>query len=178
MNFSYFLIVAIILILMSLVFKKNTKNEENVNKDKIVFEFSSNITRIMMFGVILTTFLTCVFLARAINGQDENFLGPIVFSIFPIFFLSVYIVLKKGKVVYENKKFIKYNIWGKKKEFSVQEITSAIEDPLKGIQLTFNNKYKLKISGLINNYPEIKKILSENNIQCKDINGNSNVKGW
>ena len=171
-------VIAIIFISIAipLIYKKDINNAES--EDKIIFEFNNFSRRIMLIGTIMSICLTCIFLITTIVGEEKNFAGPILFSIFPLFTSIMYIILKNRKIIYQNNEFFIYNMWRKKREISIQDLAKAVEFPTKGMELTFKNNYKLKIYAMMNNYSKIKNILVENNIQYTDVNGNINKKGW
>ncbi len=151
---------------------------DNNNQNKIVFEIGKGL-RIFMLVVSIIFFIPAiVFLIQAIkNANMGELIGVLIFVILALISLYLYLLFNK-KVVYENNTLTIYNIFGKHTSINVKDIKQAIEMPLDGMKLIYDDNKYIKIDVQMNNYAKIKDILEKNNISYEDKNGNNAPKGW
>ena len=169
--------ICIISIILPIIFKTTDTNVKD--DEEIIFEFNKLLTRTILCCTVFFYIISLVAAYSMINSSEDNiWIVVIVFALFGLCSFLVYLLLRNKKIIYYNNILNYYNMFGKKKEFEVNDIEKAIEHPSDGMKLIFKNKKKIKIDTQMNNYPQIKNILDKNNIIYEDKNGNKKPKGW
>lgn len=141
------------------------KDDKPINKKK--FKYDDSYIKIFLycavfFGVF-AIICHCCFI-----GQTGVIIGIIFFDLVAILTIYTYLYYKKKKIIYHNGIFDVYGIIGKK-EYKVEDIESASEQPPKGITVKMKNGEKFKIDSFMTNTRYAKRILKQNGIEIKHI---------
>ena len=163
--------------IMPLLFIKKDNQEKLTDNSIIVFKFTDNIRKIMLWCSIIMFVITIIGII-AFSNQDGSIVFTIIFGIFSILILGFYLFARNKKVIYQNNSLCVYNMFGKKKTFNISDIKKAVEYPTNGMELIFKDNSKIRLDIQLTNYGRIKDILSSNGITYVDKNNNENVKGW
>lgn len=135
-----------------------------INTQQFIFN-KSYVNTLLFCSIFLVVF--AIASRFMFKGQPYVIIGYIFFD--SVALLSVYICLyyKRKEIVYKEKSFIEYGIFSKK-VYLVKDIVLALEKPVKGITIIFNNQKKFTINPFMTNYCQAKKILQQNDIKIKD----------
>lgn len=162
---------------MPLIFRTNEPVSED--DERIVFEFNKTFKIVMLACTIIFVIISIVFFIVTIYSDKKDALITIIFfASFALFSSFLYLLTRNKKIVYINNTLYVYNIFGKQKNFNIEDIKTANEIPSDGMKLILKDNKKIKVDAQMTNYSKIKEILNKNNIICTDKKGNNVPKGW